>query len=408
MRWEISARPEPPRPPKVAAEQRTRKGMKTLTLKNLTLATPMLGGGVEALKNDNELPIRGQAIRGQLRFWWRTFQGISDIQELHKQESQLWGSTRKASRVGIQTQVLFHGTPKPYPGTNYPKYVLFPLDNATDQKKEFSLREGLRFNLTVTFPAEKQEDVANSLRLWLLFGGVGARTRRGLGTLSSANWPGWKSQMDIEQWLQNILLVPKQEPIPWPTMFGARLVWSETHNRDSVTTWSNWIKRYQSFRQNRIDKKKGQPSPFGKSTWPEPDAIRDLHRTGNLIPSSSYFPRGAYGLPIIFHFPKPHIERGTDVSYTLEGNNDRWASPVILKIVPLSNERALKVCLILNSPQPPRFQIYGHSNDKSISSNAVPMAQSSLRKKAPLNNRDPYTALLEHMGGDIITLGGGK
>ena len=40
------------------------------------LITPLFGGGVEAGKNDENIPVNGKCIRGQLRFWWRATREI--------------------------------------------------------------------------------------------------------------------------------------------------------------------------------------------------------------------------------------------------------------------------------------------------------------------------------------------
>jgi CRISPR-associated protein Cmr1 len=419
MRWEIPGRPEAPQPPKVQAVEQARKSVKTLTLENLTLATPMLGGGVEALKNDIDLPIRGQAIRGQLRFWWRTFQRETEVDDLRKKESKIWGATDQASQVGVQVvlqnrnwrRIPYQRETKPK-DTELPKYVIFPLDNSKDENdrpiRNFEMIDGGHFSIIFTFPEKFQDEIEDSIKLWLLFGGLGARTRRGMGTIFSEKWPAWKNREDILQWLRGIAPKLNSPSPPWPSLGRARLILQETPYSKPVQTWRKWVETYQRFRQHRRDKNTKKISAFGKSTWPEPDAIRDLHRSGSLSDRTSYFPRGAYGLPIIFHFPKPHIERGSDVSYTLEGDNDRWASPVIIKIAPLSKDRAVKICLLLNSPLPSSWRIYDQSKDQALAPKAFPMANNPLRSKEPLNGRDPYTALLEHMGGDIITLGGGK
>ncbi|MHB1621499.1 MAG: type III-B CRISPR module RAMP protein Cmr1 [Sulfuricella sp.] len=64
------------------------------------LVTPMYGGGVEAGKVDEKMPIRATAIRGQLRFWWRIINqrqkefyedGKINYEKLFEAERAIWG-----------------------------------------------------------------------------------------------------------------------------------------------------------------------------------------------------------------------------------------------------------------------------------------------------------------------------
>lgn len=89
MRWRIEGEaPGVPGPPKAmdGGGRKARKGFKQLVIDDLSLATPMLGGGVESLKVDTEMPIRAQSVRGQLRFWWRTFQSCETADDLRRSE----------------------------------------------------------------------------------------------------------------------------------------------------------------------------------------------------------------------------------------------------------------------------------------------------------------------------------
>ncbi|MBX3013285.1 MAG: type III-B CRISPR module RAMP protein Cmr1, partial [Caldilineaceae bacterium] len=65
------------------------------------LITPLFGGGVEPTEADPVTVIRGTAIRGHLRFWWRACRAgdFDSITELNAREGALWGNTETSSQV---------------------------------------------------------------------------------------------------------------------------------------------------------------------------------------------------------------------------------------------------------------------------------------------------------------------
>jgi CRISPR-associated protein Cmr1 len=67
----------------------------------ISLVTPLFGGGVVAGMPDESVPIRGTSIRGQLQFWWRATRGsgFSDRQQLFTRHAEIWGTTDRASLV---------------------------------------------------------------------------------------------------------------------------------------------------------------------------------------------------------------------------------------------------------------------------------------------------------------------
>ena len=57
----------------------------------MTIATPMVGGGIEAGEIDSRQPVRVSSIRGNLRYWWRMLNLDN--------EANIWGSTTSKSKV---------------------------------------------------------------------------------------------------------------------------------------------------------------------------------------------------------------------------------------------------------------------------------------------------------------------
>ncbi len=388
--------------------------LKTLTVKDLSLAVPMVGGGIESMVPDERMPVRGQSVRGQLRFWWRTFQDCVDVDELRERENRIWGSTEGASKVSVDVKVIEAPKKITYTEENpagLPKYVLFPLDNTRDVDR-FTLLSGGKFDLSLSYdPAECGEDVEKSVKLWLLFGGIGARTRRGMGSLYSPHWPGWKSAEEIIKWLKAIIPADSKRSRPWPSLIGAKVLPEPVAigPKGILGPWKDWIDRYRNFRQNRNPDHRNRP--FGSSKWPEPKAIRTLEMTRGFD-AGAFFPRAAFGLPINFHFPRNHLyQNSAEMTFLLEGNaSDRWASPVILKGFQLDSKKGVLICLKLNSPLPDGFCVKKpDGSHEELPDAAAPLRNHELRNSEPLNHQDPYTALFRCMSDKPpITLGGPK
>jgi CRISPR-associated protein Cmr1 len=334
------------------------------------LITPQFGGGFDAGENDPLRPISPKGIRGQLRFWWRVVMasgllnptGLSPVDLMSLREAEIFGSTELPSPfdvsvagpgVGIPEVRRFNDHP-PYGfrGRGSPEaYALFP---AIEGEKQDLLREGLVFQLVIHWcdavafarragtEAKRRDDhnheqtserpwpepwkdlrevrqhVDAALWAWLNFGGVGARTRRGLGAVATDD--------------ARFSLVGSggrfRHVIPIMTIFLGPSV--SIANAEMVA-WGESLKLYQGFRQNfrgGRHPKRLTPSVPGRSFWPEPDSLRDitgcaLRRSGAagtapavpseidthdhstpIVPPGAIpgFPRALLGLPIIFHF----------------------------------------------------------------------------------------------------------
>ena len=320
------------------------------------LVTPMYGGGVEAATIDLKMPIRVSAIRGQLRFWWRllaknkkdwNFNG--DIKAIRQAEFALWGG-QGDDDCGRASQILFkvsnvmkpvterwaiyesnargRDVLKPNSWANIP-YVLFPAQGRTQENPQeephFLCREGLTWALHFAFSgkvkATQEEQILETLRWWANFGGLGARTRKGLGAVNV------KQSNDFPS-----ICIPLSEAEILSA--GCQYV-LKGNSIDALTQLQNGIRKLSDFRQKaELGRNKGQaPKPAGRSRWPEPDALRRIyvnkhakehppeHAAGNV------FPRALFGLPIIFHFPQ---EKG--LNSTLEPSlGDRLASPLFIR-----------------------------------------------------------------------------
>lgn len=327
----------------------------------VTSITPIYGGGVVAGVVDPAMPIRATAIRGQLRFWWRLLKKYRDPnkplsdQALFNAERAIWGGMLGADStankddgpVASQVHVHVHTVNKnvairsaeeqskdskgnPLPGV---KYALFSASATTNQHSLWN--PGIKFHLSLhaasntasaTDPAnglsqEQWGEVLEAVRWWANFGGIGARTRRGLGAVEVAE-------------IEPLSLAEVER-------YGCSLHLQKSGSANAISAWDRAVAKLYRFRQEPgYGREKGQGNRPGRSYWPEPDSIRQLTQwtQGHPIKHAAVgrFPRAVFGLPIIFEIRGDDEPPKTSLLPVREGSS-RMASPFIIK--PIANGR---------------------------------------------------------------------
>ncbi|MGQ5710295.1 type III-B CRISPR module RAMP protein Cmr1 [Desulforudis sp. DRI-14] len=344
-------------------------------VRSYELITPLFGGGVEPGETDPVTIIRGPAIRGQLRFWWRACRGgrfNGDLAAMKEAEDKLWGAASTEKKpMPSQVEIVISieqsgedehpfevvagsmegrkGKPKPKPKANEivaPAYAAFPLQPSEKEMRAGGIgmqtktvRTKVRFTLKITYPEKRREEVEAALWAWETFGGIGARTRRGFGALKLVSVDGRpvtppradEVEAKIREGLQKYVVSGT-----WPAgvphvSLNPRMKVTDRHAAPKAA-WEYLIKRLRDFRQSRPGASTKQP---GRSRWPEPDEIRRLtdcrcDRHAKPLSTVRKFPRAAFGLPIVFHFKDEKI--GDPYDTTLQGRDyERLASPLILR-----------------------------------------------------------------------------
>lgn len=319
------------------------------------VVTPVFGGGVRIDPEcphqkpiDPITPVRAASIRGHLRFWWREWyktQGNHDVAAMREREGEIWGLASQPGqvRIAVMTQPTKGQSINVYELRQRPNgkwglnpiaselaYGAFPLQtpDAQLQSPDRAIREAGPLTplsgpvkLRLNFPTKWSEDVNAALDLWLSFGGIGGRTRRGFGAISTERG--------------------RAQHLGFETFEVAR-----GNVRTAQSALEAGLEKYKNFRQARGPGRERRP---GRSKWPEPDEIRRLtnqwHRDHEPRCEIRKFPRAAFGLPIIFHFkdrddPQPQI--------TLQPKGlERMASPLILRPI---NRGDSWVCIGLRLP----------------------------------------------------------
>jgi len=380
----------------------------------IEVITPLFGGGVEAGKVDPSMPIRPSSIRGHLRFWWRATRGArcSDVKNLRERESEIWGSTENPSPVIIEVVQPERDTlePRSHPHHGFQRsgaeaYILFSA------KENNLCKEGFTFELRMYWPKpealqqlrdtenaelkrlkkktkpEKIEDIGPDVEMalwaWVNFGGIGARTRRGCGALYCKKLAS-PDRDSIGIWYITCL---KKHGIhistsrEWPVMPEKILIKPNTNN-NVLESWEKSISTMKEFRQGRdIGRDRGTGNHPGRSRWPEAETLRTqiygsetrpkgIHSTDSRMKGIHAFPRIEFGMPIILEI------RGESIKSTLQpsAENDRMASPLILRPLKFADGKCASMIIRLNTPQ--------------LTSAFVKPGANDLRKGHPIKSSD--------------------
>jgi CRISPR-associated protein Cmr1 len=364
------------------------KSQKTSTTLNYTIKviTPMFGGGCVAGTVDERMPVRGTEIRGNLQFWWRATCGAKySLEEMLERHQKIWGSTKLKSLVTVSVHAIecvksescatYDWDQKAKQGQGgrrlkwkdsfkdvFP-YILFPFQGKPPKGKEKKNEQEpaaffhpFSFQLRIVVREEFCNDVKTAVCAWVNFGGLGARTRRGCGSLYCKEQAP-KDQNDIVPCFGK-LFHSSSAPQKWPTLLKQFLIGKSS--TEALDAWKISVQVLQQFRQGiGFARNSGGKRP-GRSRFPEAETIRELvkkrssqHQRLTNIPCDA-FPRAELGLPIIFHFQgekqdEPPI---TTLTPLYEGKEqERMASPIILKPLALQDGRAIPMILQLNTPQ---------------------------------------------------------
>jgi CRISPR-associated protein Cmr1 len=384
------------------------------------VVTPIFGGGHQTRAIDDVDAIRAPSVRGHLRFWWRALYAsqCSSAEELYRRESALWGraATDDGGRSAVEIRVSVEragGTDNSeirlYPGQGQQAtpgaYALWPARAETRTNTPTAPRRqpGTQFQLTLKVAGTDKDEVEvrNAVRAWILFGGYGGRTRRGLGSLKViGDVNGWLPAVATREVLtslfgDDIFAVPTKVPgdVPW---FGGASIHIGATGPDAQRAWTTALDWLKEFRQGTTGQQggrarepgtgKAQPQRPSISNWPEADKIRRIKdKTTAHAPrhsATAAWPRAGFGLPILGQFQKTDRDNNRN-AYDEPGpfelrwragtmEHDRLASPLIVKALPLADGTFAPCALWLNRSLPNGAQAglarpkQGRTNEKEV------------------------------------------
>lgn len=158
------------------------------------VVTPLFLGGADP----KEAELRAPPVKAAMRFWWRALYEGGNVEQMAKDESAIFGSTEKKSVVSVQLSAdmaktvpndLPKGWPIPVEGKTFNAYIIeylaFGLLDPKLKPKYIRkhIEEESRFKIIVTFPKHAEDDVVSAMKSLISFGGLGARSRNGFGSL---------------------------------------------------------------------------------------------------------------------------------------------------------------------------------------------------------------------------------
>lgn len=306
----------------------------------LRALTPIFKGGSTTAQIDEGRPFRAPSIRGALRYWWRATSTLADVEQLRARERELFGGVHGASPLASRVSIAIldqQSTPGPRPG-NKPYAFGVTGKDPEGEARNRQVHTNARGRLRVEWRDDSAgEEVKRALKAWLLFGGVGGRSRRGAGSV----W--WATGLDRPLTINDYVaawrgLIPERTTKPWPTLAGSVLLVGPPKN-SADEAWAEGLDGMRDVRASM-----GVRAEFVRARGPDLFEWKrqDYLRFGQAGQFQSG--RAALGLPIRF--------QGTEGTYILNSQGmNRYPSPVHLKAVQLASGFH-PVMLALRGPMP--------------------------------------------------------
>ncbi|GIW52286.1 MAG: hypothetical protein KatS3mg081_1641 [Gemmatimonadales bacterium] len=346
---------------------------------NLETVTPLFLGGADP---SGAPELRAASVRGALRFWLRALLGgvIGDdrqlLPDLRPAESAVFGSTDSASPVVVRVHHPYALRTVPFSELtewdnrtrNYGKpgiaYLFFAARGTSTEPERHAIEAGTSFNLELLLrPGARIADAFKQAyaALWLLthLGGIGARSRRGAGSLqvtgvieahnSLSGFPHLEVRSDTPKRLQEELgqgLKQLKGILTRTTGANPTITLPSAFDVLHPGACKIWVvdKAFESWKE-ALDSIGQQMQRFRNRRLPDYQNVKNAVQGQ---PLTQPVQRAAFGLPIVFFFrslynqykQKGMNEKQARHSATgiLEAReHDRRASPLFIRATRLTN-----------------------------------------------------------------------
>ncbi len=327
------------------------------------VTTPMFLGGAE-----QQAELRLPSFKGVLRFWWRALAWRAfkhNLSEIRKAEADLFGSADVGqSRLLMRWRVS--GLQQPFrdrlsAGLTY--LAGMGLCRPNGELNREAITPGVRFTVEIALKKTLERTQTELLRRSLitigLVGGLGARTRRGYGSLTLEQlhglenaWSRPTSLSEVERQFQLLLNSDASLNAPEPpfTAFcpSTRILLIQAQQRKTsvglLESLGNELLRYRSYgraigsggRQNTLGEQAENRFPA------DHDAMRDYLASGHQ--PTTLPERGVFGLPHNYFFGS--LSQGRDLQVKADvtpASHDRRASPLFFHVLDCDKEQPAAV-----------------------------------------------------------------
>ncbi len=348
----------------------------------LKVVTPLFMTGA----NQDAVELREPSIKGMLRFWYRAIypndtEGEARVfgghDKKHGQSKVLLKIKHKNLDIGAKEDQTWNGKKTAYLG--YGVITREKIDETYTKngreypvKKEVTVRPyikpGSRFTLEILFkplPANATEqqiqtydtdksNVENVIWAWVMFGGLGARSRKGFGSLvieeangiDKYNIPNWQPknrndlQAALQQFTSGIHSVDNKLPpkyTHWSDKAKCIIIGNEIKGEDILEKLGEKIHDLRSFRGNHKL---------------ENIVVRDHDLMRNFLKNPSNRPAGppiraAFGLPHNYFFTSLGNALGEVNVLDNNGKKGRRASPLFFSVYQFLNGETCVIALFL-------------------------------------------------------------
>ncbi len=287
--------------------------MKKVEIK-FKIVTPMILGGA----NQNEAELRASSIRGELRNWFRILGGSLD------EERKVFGGIGKKDegrasgivvRVKSNPSTLSSQTMQDIKTADDKfDYFLWPLRRNEDARGIITDNQEVEISISQRRVRDSQELDEKIIKAFLLLGSLGSRSRRAYGSIypTSVMFDGveWNIPTTEEYFQEEITKLLQNVNCKVLKLNSANTA------KQAIKTCSNALKKFRCG-----SSRSGNPTIWGQNDHD----IRYGNDDGNNY-------RAAVALPLSQRYSDKQTFS------TSINRNDRWASPVIFKILYINNQ----------------------------------------------------------------------
>ena len=299
---------------------------------DITASTPIFKGGADPDRVDEGRPLRATSVRGNLRVWWRATSQISDVAELHAAEEALFGGVHGTSNKPVASRVRVSCTAQTSRAASVSALggkmgyaTKLVIDGNSTDKKLF--HDDASGRIAISAPRGASEDLRRAIHAWLLLGGIGGRTRRGLGQLQTSHSDFPTAFPNPHAWWQTVQgLAKPTRAAPWPQVQGARALFFDHSTSSAVAASDLALKAFQKVR--------GMRSLGGKNFSGDTRA-KEIQQDWLTIRSGRGKLHGyamSFGMPLVYDSANGHLPGKVTFEPSTSSFN-RFPSPVLIRAI---------------------------------------------------------------------------